>query len=182
VKVGRDNFLIAQALLVMRRGRMRLLDGAANVLESCGLPAALLAVAAWDVCQPVQRKRSADKLSVESLAKTLVARYEGRVSITEARRLVADGLTNSEAWVSELASADRQSGDYSPPDARGRGLTAQFWKPHDAAGQRGPKIRGACPSTELELSRRMISYWRGHRLYGEARALVRRLWRDSGGD
>jgi hypothetical protein len=157
VKVGRDNFLIAQALLVMRRGRMRLLHGAAHALESCGLPAALLAVAAWDVCQPMQRKRSANKLRVESMAKKLTARYEQRITMAEAKRLIEDGLANGEAWIAEFATADRPSTDWDP-----RTL--------------------ACPSIELEMSRRMVSYWRNHRRAAEARSLVRRLWRDAVGD
>lgn len=157
MKVGRDNFLVAQTLFFMRRGRMRMLHGAASALESSGLPAALLAIAAWDVCQPVRRERLANKIAVESMAKNYVRRSEGRVSLAEARRLFADGIAKGEAWVAEFATADRPSGDFEP------------------------RTR-ACPSAELEMSRRMVSYWRRHRRSAEARSLVRRLWRDAGGD
>jgi hypothetical protein len=157
VKVGRDNDLIAQALFFLRRGRMRMMPNAERDLESSGLPAALLAIAAWDVCKPVQRKRSADKLEVDSMAKKLAARYEGRIAIAAARKLVAAAIANDEEWVAEFKTADRPSGD---------------WEPRTRA----------CPSTELDLSRRMISYWRGHRDYAEACVLLRRLWRDAEND
>lgn len=139
------------------RGRMRQMPHVHDDLESSGLPAALLAVAAWDVCQPVQRKRAADKLRVESMAKKLVARYDQRITVAEAKRLVTDGIAKGEGWVAEFATADRPSGDFEP------------------------RTR-ACPSTGLNLSRRMISYWRHHRSFPAARALVRRLWRDAEGD
>jgi hypothetical protein len=157
VKVGRDNDLIAQALFFLRRGRMRMMPSAEQALESSGLPAALLAIAAWDICRPVQRKRSANKLEVDSMAKKLAARYEGRIAIAAARKLVAAAIANNEGWVAEFKTADRPSGD---------------WEPRTRA----------CPSTELDLSRRMISYWRGHRSYPQACALVRRLWRDAEND
>jgi hypothetical protein len=157
VKVGRDNDLIAQALFILRRGRMRMMPNAERDLESSGLPAALLAIAAWDVCQPVQRKRSADKLAVDSMAKKLWARYGGSVSMQELRKEVARGIAKGEGWVAEFQTADRPSVD---------------WEPRTRA----------CPSTELDLSRRMISYWRGHRLYSDACILLRRLWRDAEND
>jgi hypothetical protein len=157
VKVGRDNDLIAQALFILRRGRMRMMPGAESALISSGLPAALLAIAAWDVCKPVQRKRSADKLEVESMAKRLAARWEGRVPVAEVRKLVAAGIAKGEAWVAEFRTSDRPSGD---------------WEPRTRA----------CPSTELDLSRRMISYWRRHRSYRDACALLRHLWRDAAND
>ncbi len=157
VKVGRDNDFTAQALFILRRGRMRMMPTAERALESSDLPAALLAIAAWDVCKPTPRKRSADKLDVDSMAKKLAARYEGRVTITEARKLVADAIAKDEAWVAEFKTADRPSGD---------------WEPRTRA----------CPSADLDLSRRMISYWRNHRSYAQACALVRRLWRDAEND
>ena len=91
------------------------------------------------------------------MAKKLVARYDQRIPIGEAKRLVADALASGEAWVMEFATADRPSSD---------------WEPRTRA----------CPSTELNLSRRMISYWRNHRAFEDARVLVRRLWRDAEGD
>ena len=157
MKIGRDNAFIELALMFIRRGRMRMMPNAPCRLELCGSPAPVLAIAAWDVCKPVQRQRSANKLKVESMAKKLVARYEQRIPIAEAKRLVADALASGEAWVSEFATADRPSSD---------------WEPRTRA----------CPSTKLDLSRRMISYWRNHRSYAEACALVRRLWRDAEGD
>lgn len=143
--------------MFIRRGRMRPMANVHDDLESSGLPAALLAVAAWDVCKPVQRKRAADKLRVESMAKKFAARYEGRVSISEARQLVAKAIANGEQWVSEFTVPDRPSTD---------------WEPRTRA----------CPSAALGFSRRMISYWRHHRSFPAARALVRRLWRDAAGD
>lgn len=182
VKVGRDNAFIELALMFIRRGRMRMMPTASRQLESSGFPAPLLAIAAWDVCKPTQRKRAADKLRVESMAKKFVAHFEGRLSIAEARRLVAKAIDNNEAWLAEFATGDRPSGDYAPSDVRKSGLSQQFWKPTNFADTTARRDRGACPSTELNLSRRMISYWRHHRSYGAACALVRRVWRDAEGD
>jgi len=84
------------------------------------------------------------------MAKRLVARYGGKVTLAEAERLVAVGVKKNEAWVAEICGTD---------------MPSKTWKPRTAA----------CLSKELPISRRMISYWRAHSDYGKAVRIVQKL-------
>ena len=134
------------------RPPLRQMNGVSASLESSGLAPALLAVAAWYACVPVMRKRGATKVAVDPMAKTLVSRYEGRITLQEAKKLVVRAIAAGEPWIKEMVSPDRQSTEWSPRLA-------------------------ACPSSRLGISRRMVSYWRTHPSYGTALRLVERLRR-----
>ncbi len=136
-----------------------------------GFPAPICAIAAWDTCRPVWRSRAGDtplrsvspsakKNRIRSAAKKLVARYKAEyasgLSFADATKLVDCALKNNEPWIDEILTPDRGETEHALPSGV------------------------ACPSRELEISRRMISYWRGKFQYRECCKLIEAMIRERG--